>query len=228
MKIKMILISLLLVTANVTFAQHNIQAPVCKPNPHGLITLEQCPESHQQLSVKVSDDLDKITIYYNGQVLQQLTSEESFASPSAQGECPVHFLDANFDGKCDIFVGPGYSRTYSTLLLWNPQTDKFEPMTDCEGAALQNIALDPQNKKVFDGGSSSYCEQDGEMMVWKGNKLEIVESLVIISDPTQYQANGVKYQYTIKNKKTGRLVKATNYVQNLPLRWRNYITTMGF
>ncbi len=227
MKIKMILTCALLATANVIYAQREISNPVCQPNSYGLITLEECPEQHQQLTVKLSEERDKITIYYNGQVMQELTTDDEFTSPIAEGECPVYFLDANFDGKCDIFVGPGLSRTYSTLLLWNSQTGKFEPLTDCDGAALQNIALDPVNKRVFDGGSSSYCEEDGDMMVWNGNKLEIVETLVIISDPTQYRANGVKYMFTVKNKKTGRLVKATNYKQNLPTRWRNYVSSMG-
>lgn len=231
MKRKLFLAITLLVTASATYAQRVINNPSCARNAEGLITLEECPTEHQQLSVKLNEDRDHLTIYYNGQVMQELTSDDEFTSPLGDvgaDECPVYYLDANFDGNCDIFVGPGLSRTYSTLLLWNPQTGKFEQMTEGEGSCLQNIALDPVNKRVFDGGSSSYCEEDGEMLVWKGNKLEVVETLVIISDPTQYRANNVKYKFTVKNKKTGRLIKATNYAQNLPARWRSYVKQLGY
>ena len=228
MKRKLFLAITLLVTATATYAQRQIANPTCAKNAEGLITLEGCPTEHQQLAVKVNEDRNKITISYNGQVMQELTTDDEFVSPLADEECPVYFLDANFDGKCDIFVGPGMSRTSSTLLLYNTQTEKFEPLADCDGACLQNIALDPVNKRVFDGGSSSYCEEDGDMMVWNGKKLQIVETLVIISDPTQYRANNVKYNFTVKNKKTGRLIKATNYEQNLPARWRNYTKVLGY
>ena len=228
MKRNLLLAILLLGTATATFAQKQIFNPSCARNAEGLITLAECPTEHKQLSVKLNDDRTHLTIFYNGQVMQELDNDDEFTSPLADAECPVYYLDANFDGHCDIFVGPGQSRTYSTLLLWNTKKEKFEPLEGSDGSCLQNIALDPVNKRVFDGGSSSYCEQDGDMMVWKGNKLNIVETLVIISDPTQYRANGVKYKFTVKNKNTGRLVKATNFEQNLPVRWRNYVKQLGW
>ena len=43
-----------------------------------------------------------------------------------------------------------------------------------------------------------------------------------------YRENGVKYQYTVKNAQTGKLIKATNHKQNLPKSWQKYVKTMSW
>ena len=151
-----------------------------------------------------------------------MEQEDGFISPT--DDKSVHYLDANFDGHCDIFVGPGCSRTYSSLFIWNPKTEKFEEATG--DTPMQNFMIDPASKLVYDGGSSSYCEEDAFKMKWNGSRLIKLEDLKVITDPDAYRANGVKYQYTVKNAKTGKLIKATNYRQNLPLSWQKLVKTM--
>ena len=55
-----------------------------------------------------------------------------------------------------------------------------------------------------------------------------LEELKVITDPKEYRANGVKYHYTVKNAKTDKLIKATNYKQNLHLSWQKYVKTMDW
>ena len=217
---------LLALVANSAYSQNKIANPKCARNAHGLITLQDCPTKHSQLSVKINDECNKLTIYLNEKELQKIEREEEFASPA--DDCTVHYLDANFDGYCDIFVGPGESRTYSTLLLYNPRKGKFEPVGELGNPSLQNFMIDPVNKVVYDGGSSSFCELNGDKLKWNGNRLMVIEKLKVISDPKEYRANGVKYKYTIKNAKTGKLVKATNFTQNLPASWLKLAKTLDW
>lgn len=223
---KCLFLLLTLVTTGL-YAQQKFNNPPCARNAQGLITLEDCPTEHPQLSVKMNDECNHVTIYLNGQVMQELKSEEEFVSPS--DDKSVHFLDANFDGHCDIFIGPGCSRTYSSLFLWNPKNGKFEcAVGENNNPHLQNFMSDPATKLVYDGGSSSFCEEDAYKMKWNGNCLVTLEELKVITDPKEYRANGVKYHYTVKNAKTDKLIKATNYKQNLHLSWQKYVKTMDW
>ena len=58
--------------------------------------------------------------------------------------------------------------------------------------------------------------------------MEKLEDLKEITDPKAYRENGVKYQYTVKNAQTGKLIKATNHKQNLPKSWQKYVKTMSW
>lgn len=218
---KYFLLMLTLVSTGV-FAQQKIVNPKCTRNPQGLITLQDCPTEHPQLSVNINDERNHVTIYLNGQVFQELESEDEFISPT--DDKSVYYLDANFDGHCDIFVGPGCSRTYSSIFIWNPKTGKFEEATG--DSPIQNFMIDPVSRLAYDGGSSSYCEEDAFKLKWSGNRLVKVEDLKVITDPKAYRENGVKYQYTVKNAKTGKLIKATNYKHHLPLSWQKFLKTM--
>ena len=209
------------------FAQQKINNPQCARNAQGLITLEDCPTEHSQLSVKISNEGKHLTIYCDGKVMQELDSEEEFVAPPDDDS--VHFMDANFDGHCDIFVGPGASRTYSSLLIWNPGKGQFELVVGTDiNPHFQNFMIDPVSKILYDGGSSSACECDGYIMKWNGNRLQTLQELKVIFEPTQYRANGVKYKYTVRTVKTEKLIKATNYVRNLPLTWQKYAKSMDW
>lgn len=226
MKRKLLILVLVAFVATGAFAQNKIASPKCAINAQGLITLGDCPTNHSQLSVKMNDECNELTIFLNGKELQKIDREEEFASPA--DECPIFYLDANFDGNCDIFVGPGESRTYSTLLIYNPKKGLFEAIGELGNPSLQNFILDPVNKVVYEGGSSSFCELDADKMKWVSNSLQKMESLKVISDPKEYRANGVKYKYTIKNANTGKLVKATNFTQNLPASWLKLAKTLDW
>ena len=168
-----ILFILLTIVSSGLSAQQKIENVQCAVNAQGLITLQECPTEHPQLSVNINDACNHVTIYLNGQVFQELETDDEFISPT--DDKSVHYLDANFDGHCDIFVGPGCSRTYSSLFIWNPKNGKYEEAIG--DAPLQNFMIDPSSKLVYDGGSSSYCEEDAFKMKWTDNRLEKLEEV---------------------------------------------------
>lgn len=189
---------------------------------NGLTTLDNCPTVHPQLSVKLNDDNNKLTIYNGEEVFQVLTDEDGFATDISDG-LAVHYLDANFDGYCDIFVGQGQSRTYSTLLIWDKSIKQFKRIGTLGEPSLQNFTLKSDTKSVFQGGSNSWCSYSYDMSKWVGNKLKVVESLVVVTEPKEFTANEVKYMFTLKKEPSKRLILATNHKFKLPKYWQEVI-----
>ena len=122
-------------------------------------------------------------------------------------------------------VGPAESRNYSTILLWDDARGEFVAMEQSE---LLNgyFMVDPKRKQLISVGSSSYCSMYYEVLQWKGKKLEAVESLIEISDPTAYGEYGVSRRYTIIKGNNFEKIKANLKSQvakrsALPQLWKN-------
>jgi hypothetical protein len=204
-------------------ADNDMRAPEIKPNEAGLIVLSQCPTNYQNLKVEVSRDYTEAKIY-DGDKLLQTISDPDNELVGADGEVPVYFLDANFDGYVDIFIGPGVSRTYSTLLTWNPVDKKFVRVGELGSPALQNFMLYPSEKNVFDGGSESAYAEYFTRSAWKDGKLQILDDLYIVNDPEQYLEYGVESQYSIRDV-DGKVLLSTDKLSELPKPWANALKT---
>ena len=104
---KCLFLLLTLVTTGL-YAQQKFNNPPYARNAQGLITLEDCPTEHPQLSVKMNDECNHVTIYLNGQVMQELKSEEEFVmkwvndSNWLKKNCYniYPFFELNFDQIC--------------------------------------------------------------------------------------------------------------------------------
>lgn len=171
--------------------------------------------------MEVSPDFLEAVISLDGKVIQTFVDEDGLIS-MGDDEAPVHFLDANFDGYTDIFIGVGESRTYSTLLLWNAEEKQFHRVGSLGSPDLQGFMLYPAEKKVIEGGSGSYCSFYITQSHWNGEELVRDEQLVIISDETQY------YQYDVKNKFTvqdgdEKVLISTENKESLPELWQAVI-----
>ena len=195
-----------------------MKAPEIETDANGMITLEQCPTTYEGLRVELSDDITKAFIYLDDQLLQTIsdTDEEPLAT---DGDKSVHFMDANFDGYVDIFIGPGQSRTYSTLLLWDPAAEQFARMGLLGEPALQNIVLHPATKSVFDGGSASWCAIYFSRSIWEGGMLKKVEEVTNVNDPEQYGEYEVNAPYTLKDA-DGKVIATTDKASELPGVWK--------
>ncbi|MBR3067197.1 MAG: hypothetical protein IKG77_05570, partial [Prevotella sp.] len=106
-------------------AEERMKAPAIDPDAEGLISLSQCPSIYDKMEVAVSEDNTSVSITYDGQQLQAITDADDGLLATGDGAA-IHFMDANFDGFVDIFIGPGESRTYSTLLLWDVAAKQFK------------------------------------------------------------------------------------------------------
>ena len=196
-------------------AKQVMTAPQVEANEAGLIFLDQFPQTDPHLTVKVSEDFTTATICYDGKEIQTVTDEFGLVSD----EAPVHFLDANFDGMTDIYIGLGYSRTMNYLLVWDEFEQQFQTV---QGSSLQNPMLYPKTKSFFDGGSSSYCETDITRNEWMGSKIVMKEDLAIILDPEQYDELDVKHVYTIKDD-DDKVLYSTDELTELPEIWQAVI-----
>ena len=202
-------------------AKLDMTAPQVEANMDGLIYLEDCPMSNPRLAVTVSEDFTTAKIMYDGKEIQTVKDEEyELASDAA----PIHFLDANFDGFTDIFIGTGQSRTANTLLVWNDKTQKFESV---DGSALQGVMLEPATKSFVMGGSNSASEFYVTRSLWNGNKLDVREQLSIVTNPEEYANNNVDHMYTVKSSDDNVLCSSET-IDGLPEIWQNYVKAYGF
>lgn len=173
------------------------------------------------LTVEVSEDFTTATIYRDGKEFQTINEEFGLASDEAL----VRFLDANFDGHTDIYIGPGMSRTANSLLLWDEKEQKFVNVQN--GTALQNPMLDPNTKSFIEGGSNSFCETGIGRSTFDGVNMVIQEELTIIVDPEEYMNNNVEHKYTLKDN-NGKVLCSTETLEGLPKNWQNYAQAFGF
>lgn len=202
-------------------AKLEMKAPQIQADESGFISVDQFQTTDPHLTVKVSDDFTKAVISYDGKEIQTIEDEFGLASD----EATVRFLDANFDGMTDIYIGPGMSRTLNSLLVWDEFEQQFQVI---KGSSLQNPMLHPNTKSFIDGGSSSYCETDVTRSEWKtGSLIMMMENLAIVLDPEQYGEIGVEHVYTIKDA-DDKVLCSTDKVEELPEMWQNIIKAYGF
>ena len=97
-------------------------APVIELDGEGMFSIDDCPTKYEGLEIvkhKGEYNLSSIDIMRDGQLLRSF----NFTDDDYVTRDEVHFLDANFDGYVDIFLGPGCDREYSALFLCSPTND---------------------------------------------------------------------------------------------------------
>ena len=198
--------------------RESMQAPKVETDANGIITLAQCPTEYEGLKVVLSNDITEASIYRDDQLLQTIsgTDDEPLAT---DGDRSIHFMDANFDGYVDIFIGAGESRTYSTLVVWNPEDNQFNRIGMLGEPMLQNFTLHPESKSVFEGGSASAFANYFSRSVWENNTLKPLEELIFVNDADEYEEYDVDDPYTIKDSEGKTLVTFSN-ASELPQPWR--------
>lgn len=195
----------------------DMTATPVKPDASGFIYLDQFLKTDPHLTVKVSDDFTTATIFYDGKEIQTIEDEDELISD----EVTVRFLDANFDGQTDIYLGVGLSRTLNALFVWDEFEQQFQVVN---GSSLQNPMLHPATKSFIDGGSSSYCETDITLNKWNKSMIMAHENLAIILDPEQYGELDVEHRYTLKDD-NDKVLYSTDEVKELPEMWQTIVTT---
>ena len=200
-----------------TPAKLDMTAAQVKPNASGFIFLDQFLTTDPHLTVKVSDDFTTATIFYDGKEIQTIEDETGLVSD----EATVRFLDANFDGQTDIYLGPGFSRTLNALFVWDEFEQQFQVVS---GTSLQNPMLHPATKSFIEGGSSSYCETDIYLNKWNKSMIMMDENLAIVLDPEAYGAIGVEHRYTLKDA-DDKVLYSTDEIEALPEMWQTIVMT---
>lgn len=198
-------------------AGESMKAPLVTPDESGLIQLSQCPTSYDKMELTFSNDNTTVTITYDGKEIQTLSdSEEGLVATG--DNVPVHFMDANFDGYVDIFIGQGKSRTYSSLLVWDEPSKQFKRIGVLGDPSYQNIMLYPSKKYVFEGGSNSWCNESFTRSIWEDGNLKRVEELCIVSAAEQYGEYQVTNKYTLRDGQQEDIL-STDDMSTLPSPW---------
>ena len=194
------------------------------------IDISEMPTKDKTLKVILNEnDGGEVTakIYKNGKFLQKVTN--LYVSPMVSD---VSFVDANFDGFTDIYIGVGGSRSANELLIWDNDTRRFKRFKRVD-VDLQGFTIDPSTKSVYTGGSTSGWTFEFSRYTWKKNKLCLEESMFIANAAHQYvdgkieewipaeeifKKEGVVARYTLKDK-NDKLIIATNELSLLPGKW---------
>lgn len=195
-------------------------------NESDLISLNQFPTIDKRLYVEISPDFMVASIYRDGKLFQTVLDEE-YGLVSAGDVAPVHFLDANFDGYTDIFIGEGESRTYSTLLLWNEKEKQFVRIGELGEPDWQGFKLCPNQKMVISGGSGSYCSFYITRSHFEGFELLQDEQLTIITDKLEYIAYGVHRKYTLQDANQ-KVLYSTEKSDGLPSLWQTIVKAYDY
>lgn len=201
-----------------------MMAPQITADADGFIVLDQCPTQYPSIRIALEGEgsILKAKVYKNDMLLQILEGEEEYdalATDIIDINDPknVHFMDINFDGYVDIFIGTSMSRTKSSVFLWNPTSGSFQQVAKDE--MLQNIILEPSSKSFYEGGSSSWCLTGFSRYKWAYYFIEELETLEIVSDASQYEDYNVTHEYTVKTEE-GEIVSETDNISELPEKWR--------
>lgn len=201
-----------------------MMAPQIAVEADGFIVLDQCPTQYPTIRIALEGEgsILKAKVYKNDMLLQILEGEEEYdelATDIIDINDPknVHFMDINFDGYVDIFIGSSMSRTKSSVFLWNPTSGSFQQVAKDE--MLQNIILEPSSKSFYEGGSGSWCFKAFSRYKWAYYSIEELETLEIVSDASQYEDYNVTHEYTVKTKE-GEIVSETDNISELSEKWR--------
>ena len=191
---------------------------------NGYYNVMNAPQTHSKFKAQSKENQDGsfTTKIYSGKKLLQ-----TFKHEATSGE--VRFIDMNFDGYVDLFVGPASSRTYNIIYLYNKKTGKFVP-TQGE-VSLNGFFLVNDKKKHFVGmGSNGANSTFYQLYTWNGNKLEVSQSLMEFSDNEYDEPNGFTTKYTLirgndyySSASVGCLIMATNKFSKLPKEWQKII-----
>ena len=208
-----------------TAAKNDMAAPKIKANKTGFIALNNCPTSHNHVSVTVSEagDAFNARIFVDGDIFQRFDGLEI----SGPEYATAHFLDANCDGYVDILLGSGTARNYSVLLLWDRKTRMFVKVdNDMNGYLL----LDPSTKTLSLLCSASWCSTFYSRFAFNGSKMKLKDELIHISDAAEFGTYGVKKAYTVVNSEKQNskgyytnVVLSTNKKSQLPQLWHRLI-----
>lgn len=212
----------------------SVKTPLDDKNPDqstqtqmvAMMPLSQFPTTDPHLSVALSKDLTRADIKYDGKVIQTIVDEED-GLVSMCDDILVHYFDANFDGRTDIFIGMGESRTYSTLLIFKVETQQFLRIGKLGDPSLQGFMLETKSKSIIEGGSNSYCEFAISRSQWEGNMLVMKEYLTIITDPSQYGIGGFEHRYTLRDTEE-KVLCSTENCESLPKMWQSIVKEYGY
>lgn len=220
--ISLIVVAIAVLGSVTTIAQNTFfHAKTDKNGFYKVLDCSTTPSYFKATSEQNEDGSYNVKIYHGRQLAQTIKCDVTGKE--------LYFLDANFDGNLDIVVGPATARNYSTILLWSDKKNEFVPT----GVELNGYFLVNPKAKMWvglssNGASSTYYTK----YIWKGDKLEVSETLMEFSDPKEYADYGVTTKYTLikgddyySPASVGCVKQRTNKRVKLPKDWQHILNS---
>lgn len=200
-----------------------LAVPKVNLDEDGFFTVDDCPTTHDVLDVTLNEGeyaINLVLVSSDDLPMTTVPIDEEYDVT----QDVVHFLDANFDGKVDILVGPGTNRNYSVLLLWNDEKNDFV-LASNDGFVVFNgyFFFDTKNQVVYRMTSASAFETICTKMVWMGTDLQSEVTFLQVSDPSCYDSYRVTDRYTIRNYYSDEDVISTNDPNRIPAPWSKWL-----
>ena len=202
-----------------------ILAPQLAPlDANGFYNLHNAPNRFNSFGSRVitgEDGSKTVMVWYGSKIVGTLELNTS-------GD-EVRWVDANFDGFIDVVIGPATSRNYIAICLQDPKSRTFKQsyVTD---ELNGDFILNPNTKQWVGRSSNGASSTIYQIYSWTNNHLVPTETLIVISDPRDYAANGVKNQYTIINGNDFQHIatakkKETSKITQLPPEWQRILNS---
>ena len=209
----------------------------CQVKQVEIIALNECPQKMDGLSVELSQDenfVQTVKITKDGKLLQELVGDGE--NPFYQGQSTefnnsmVYYVDANFDGYTDIFIGNGYDRCYNSILLWNPDKNVYERYGKNGDPSLTNPYFSPSENAIYECGSAGVWDYVYSKSVWKDGKLINQEKLNEIIFDSDFSFDSYNEYNDIKRSKkyalfdsNEKLMLETDEIEDLPTDWAEVV-----
>lgn len=207
-------------------------------NSSELIALSDCPQKMDGFSVELSQNEDyvqTIKITKDGKMLQELKGEgdDIFFQGSSMAfkNSMVYYVDANYDGDIDIYIGTGEDRSYNTLLLWNSDKKQFERYGKIGEPSLMAPYFSPSEKAIYECGSGGVFDFGYSKLIWEKGMLVKKESLneILFREGFDFDSYNEFNDYKRSKKyaildSNSKPVLETNSIDELPNRWAEIVT----
>ena len=204
-------------------------APVIELDDDGMFSVDDCPTTYEGLEIV------KHQGEYNLSSIDVILGDEQLCSFAFRNDNydldnndyvtgdQVHFMDANFDGYVDIFVGPGADRNYSALFLWKPEQSTF--VRARENGDLQfngNYRFHPSSQKVYYTGSGSFSSNHAVRLSWQNDELRSEETLTSEMLKSRLNEDQPAKYVVRKGGFSGKIIFSTNDPNQIPAQWRKW------
>ena len=196
-------------------------APVIELNGEGFFSIDDCPTTYEGLEIVKHEGeygLSSIDIMRGGQLLRTFR----FTDDRNIDRDDIHFLDANFDGYVDIFLGPGCDREYSALFLWNPEQSNFVRGYEDGNPILNgNYKFHPASQKVYFTGSGSFSSNHAVRLSWQNYNLQSEEALTSEMLNSRLDENQPA-KYVVRKGISGKIIFSTDDPNQIPAQWKKW------
>lgn len=203
----------------------------------GFYSLEEYSQKPDNISVALSETTDQQTIKItkDGQELQVLKAKIEndpfwyLYDDKRNYSRLIHFIDANFDGYTDIYIGEGEFKSVNSLFLWNSNKGLFERYEQC---VFQCPIFSPSEKAIYSYGGNAYVSEYFKD-VWKDGELETQEIVSFFSNNETIDIESYYAEYGERRRKeygfyecvingdveNRRLIMETDNTNELPNNW---------